>query len=233
MKPSAIAENGMVMVLLCVLGAACVLAGCRVTEPTRNVEPTGFLRDYSQLEKGKGPNDPQLMYINPNTRFVAYKKVMIDRVTIWRKPDTRVDEETEKDLQRMADYAHAALRRNLRRDYRLVTEPGPATMRLRVAITQARASNVVLDTISNVVPPAIAIGMATKLATGTESFVGHAEVEAELVDSLSNERLAAMVGRRAGGRTFEGKFDKWDDVKKAIDFWVLLFRNRLQELRAR
>ena len=46
------------------------------------------------------------------------------------------------------------------------------------------------------------------------------QVEAELLDSMSGERLAAVIDKRVGGASFEGQFDKWDDVKNSCDEWA-------------
>ncbi len=58
------------------------------------------------------------------------------------------------------------------------------------------------------------------LATDTAVIVGKVGFEAELVDSRTNARLAAAVGRRVGTKTFRGMFSKWSDVEIAFDTWA-------------
>ena len=48
-------------------------------------------------------------------------------------------------------------------------------------------------------------------------FVGRAGIEAEILDSMTNERLAAGIERRAGAETIKGAFGKWTQVKQAMD----------------
>ena len=58
-----------------------ILTGCSTTHKTRKVETSGFLKDYSQLRKGES-DEAQLVYINAQTDFAKYDKVMIDSVQI-------------------------------------------------------------------------------------------------------------------------------------------------------
>jgi hypothetical protein len=55
----------------------------------------------------------------------------------------------------------------------------------------------------------------------------------ELKDARTNVRLMAAVDERVGGKTFEGKFDKWDDVQQAFDYWAGRLKARLAQERAK
>ncbi|MEE8414726.1 MAG: DUF3313 domain-containing protein [Desulfobacterales bacterium] len=180
------------------------LGACVTTEQTRSAKPSGFLKNYSQLRKGGGER-AQLFYINRNVNFDAYSKVMIEPVTIWHGEGSDLSSVPRDELQRMADYLYSATRKELGSILSIVERPGPGVMRVRMAITTAKGSNVPMDIVTNVLPPAIAIDWGKKLATGTHAFVGKAAIEAEVLDSLSYVRLAAAVDERAGGKTFEGK----------------------------
>jgi hypothetical protein len=106
-------------------------------------------------------------------------------------------------------------------------------MRLRVAITEARGSKVVMDTISSIIPVGMALGLVKKVATGTNLSVGKASVELEIQDSQTGERLVAAVDERAG-RKYTGKFDKFQKyhtVEDAFDFWAKKLKKRLKEFR--
>lgn len=83
-------------------------------------------------------------------------------------------------------------------DYRIVREPGPHVMRLTVALTEAEASNTVLDTIPSVLPTGYLLSGTKSLATGTGTFVGSASVEAKMTDAELGTHLAAAVDRRGG-----------------------------------
>ena len=54
-------------------------------------------------------------------------------------------------------------------------------------------------------------------------------MEFELVDSFSRKRLAAGVDARAGTKALKGKFDQWNDLKEAFEFWTQKVRYELVE----
>lgn len=206
-------------------------SGCATTQQARRVETSGFLGDYSQLEKGK-KGEALLVYFNPNADFSAYDKVLIDDVAVWRASDADLSDVPRSEVEELALGLHRAVEENLREDYEIVRIPEPRTLRIRMAITEASESWVVLDTLTTVIPHARLISGIKKLATGTHSFVGKASIEGEILDAESGERLAAAVDSRAGGKSFQGVMSSWDDVKEACKYWAERLRDRLRAERA-
>ena len=88
-----------------------------------------------------------------------------------------------------------------------------------------------MNTASTVVPVARAFSELKRFVTGTHSFVGRAAFEAEILDSITGETLAAKVGTRGGGKRLRSAQDKYRDVKAAIDFWAKNFSEKLNQLR--
>jgi hypothetical protein len=208
---------------------AAVLVGCQTTRKTRGAQAEGFLRDYSQLHKGKG-DDPQLVYFNPSADWKRYDSIMIDSVTIWYTDST--EKLSVEDRQTLTDLAYHALHTELGKDYGVVNYPGPHTLRLRVAITEAKGAKVVGNTVTTIVPQLKVISTLAGVATDTQVFVGSAAIEAEMTDSMTGERLAAAVDERAGGKSLRGIGGEWKDVDNAFKFWAEDLRKRLAELRA-
>jgi hypothetical protein len=215
---------------LCLL----MLLGACATYQARSTQTTGFLGDYSQLKPG-GEGKALLVYIDPKADFKSYKRIFMDPVKLYASPEHSMSTISLEDRQKLLNYADASIREHLAKDYVFVMEPGPGIMRLRVAITEAEDANVVMDTVSTVLPIGLAISGLQAAATGSCSFVGSAGVEAEMLDSLSNTRLAAAADRRVAGKvTGEfNKFDEWHAVKDAIDYWADRLQTRLAELRAK
>ncbi len=206
-----------------------LITGCSSTFQTRKVTTSGFLGDYSQLGKGSD-DEAQLIYINPKTDFNSYTKILMDPVKFYSDENSKLEGEDKK---RIVDYLDATIKEQLKTDYMFVNEPSAGTMRLRVAITEAKGSKVVLDTMSSIMPPAIALGLVKKVATGTNLSVGKASVELEIQDALTGERLVAAVDERAG-RKYTGKFDKFEKyhtVEDAFDYWAKKLKDRLKEFR--
>ena len=219
-----------------VITGVCVLMllGACATMQARSTKTAGFLGDYSQLKEG-GDGKALLVYIDPKADIKSYARILMDPVKLYASSENSMENVSLDDRKKLLNYADAALREHLAKNYVFVREPGPGVMRLRVALTEADASYVVLDTISTVVPVGLALSGLQALATGSCAFVGSAGVEAELQDSQTGKRLMAAVDRRVGGKmTGQGdKFDQWRTVKNAVDYWAERLQTRLAEERAK
>jgi hypothetical protein len=203
---------------------------CASTTQTRSVEPSGFLKNVSQLEEG-GDDEALLVYFNPSADWARYDKIILEPVTVWRNENFDPDEISKEDLQRLVDALYIAVKDQLAKDYQIVDRSGPGVLRMRVAITEADDSVVVMDTITNILPIGIGINLVTKGITGTSAFVGEVAIEAEILDSLTNERLAALIDERAGTKSYQDKFKDWGDVNKAFIYWAERTRKKLLGLR--
>jgi hypothetical protein len=211
-----------------------MLCGACATYQARSTKTTGFLGDYSQLKPGKD-GQALLVYINPRANFKSYTRILMDPVMLYASKEHSMMNVSTDDQRKLLNYADAAIREKLGKDYVFVQKPGPGVMRLRLAITEAEDANVVLDTVSTVLPIGLAIAGLQAAATGSCSFVGSAGAEAELQDSQTGERIMAAVDRRVAGKvTGEfNKFDEWHAVKDAVDYWAQKMQTRFAEERAK
>jgi hypothetical protein len=198
---------------------------------TGRAAPSGFLGDYSLLSKG-GADEPSLIYVDDDADFSAYEKITINPVTIWRAAGSSLTGVPEEEFQQLADYLHASLRTALGEHFEVVEQSGPDVLRLRVAITEVRRAQIVPNIVSTVLPPARLLSNVQSMATGTHAFVGKAAIEGEVLDSQTNQRLAAMVDERAGGKTLSGSTNSWRDVYAAYDYWAQGLVKRLEAYRA-
>jgi len=218
-----------------VLLGALVLGGCASTYQQRSVKGSGFLSDYSQL-KDRGGDTAMLSYIDPKVNFRAYNKIMLEPVRAYVSgKDSPMAKLPKEQQQHLLNYFDAALRENLKRDYALVSQPGPGVLRVRVALTEATGSKVVLDTVSTVLPIGLALSSVKAIATGEHLNVGTVGAECEGLDSLTNKRLFAAADARVG-RKITLKFDKfstWHAAEDACDFWAAQLRDRLAEKRGK
>ena len=212
------------------LAMTLLMVGCATTEKTRSAKPSGFLGDYSKLRQG-GDDEAQLVFINPQADWSKYTKVLMDPVRVYANRDSKLAKHSPSELKILVDSFDASIRTAIAGDYAFVTSPGPEVLRIRIAITEAKGSVVLLDTMSNVLPPMVVVTSLKKAATGTHLAVGKTGVEAEILDAQTGKQLAAMVDERAGGKTFKGKFGKWNDTKAAFDHWAGRLKARLATLR--
>ena len=204
-----------------------VLVACTATRARRGApQKSGFLGDYSQLEKRDG-YPMSLVYINPDVDFTLYDSISIDSVTLWVTEETSARPEekrklSEKDRQMLTDLLYEALYEELGRYFVIADHPSHSTIRLRAALTQTKGANVPLRTLTTVVPQLRAATSLGGLSADVAYTVGKATVEIEVVDSITGERLAASVDQRAGNKALltTRTFTKWGDVEAAAQFWA-------------
>lgn len=216
---------------LLVLGFSLSLSSCARTRQSRSVETSGFLGDYSQLRKGEG-KEAELVYINAKTDFSKYDKVLIESVKIYANPGSDFASVPQDIQQALTDHFYLALHEQLGQVCTIVKTPGPGTIRLRAAITEAAGASVALNAVTTIIPQTRLISVLVGRAADVAPTVGQAGMEAEATDSLTGTRLAAAVDRRVGAKTLRGAFSSWGDVEAAFDQWAENFGERLEALRA-
>ena len=92
-----------------------IIQGCASTQQRRNVEESGFLGNSSSLLEEGEDGQALRRYINPNTDWHSYTKVILEPVTIWKDKDT--EDVSHEDLQTLANFLHGQLYDALGKDY--------------------------------------------------------------------------------------------------------------------
>lgn len=219
--------NGMALGLAAAFAALSI--GCASTSQTTKVNESGFLSDYGQLQPG-ADGEAQMLYIDESAQFGAYTKILMDPITIYAASDSsNLNDVPQDELKSIVDYLDAAVRAQLAPNYTFVDRAEPGTMRLRIAVTEAKGANVVLNAASSVTPAGLALNGIKKAVTGASTGVGRAGVEMEILDAQTGKRLVAAVDARAGSKM--SSFDKWQGVQEAYDYWAGRLAARLAELR--
>jgi hypothetical protein len=213
-----------------------LIIGFTLTLPTgcgQKKSSSGFLQDYSYLKPGpRGGAD--LLYIKEDVNFSVYNKVMIDQVVFYYSEDAKYKGIDPNELKELADAFHKAFVDELADGYTVVAEPGPDVLRIRTAITELVPSKPALNTITTIIPIGLAISSLKRVVTGTHTFVGQASAEMEVLDSQTNELLAAAIDTKAGKKyqVVEG-MQKWGHAKDAFTFWAKRLRSRLDDLQGK
>lgn len=210
--------------------AVCVLSvvGCAATQKAE-IKPGGlkcaFLgSDCSRLSPG--PEDgAALLYNNPKADWTKYNKVLTSPVTFWGGDTTQV---SAADQQELVNYFNQKLREKIGEKMPLADRPGPGVLKLDVAMTDAETATPVLRSVSMIVPQAHMLSNLSYLATDTFPFVGGAQGEAKVTDSMTGQTLALVVDRRIGGGNVSTGFQwQWGDAQNAIDAWCERAANKL------
>jgi hypothetical protein len=202
-------KRGVCLATLVVLANA-LSGGCAKAPTMTN---TGFLSTYESLEK---VGEKRLVYLTPDV-VKEYDKVIINRVQVLVHREEPVMTAEQRD--EVIDYFQAALERVFtEQGYEVVSEPGPRTARLRIAITDIRKSSFW----GNLHPGSKLMGAGT----------GGASMEGEFVDSVTGRQLAAVIQASKGTQFDLDYFDGLNDVKDAIDAWAKQAEKTLDMLRA-
>jgi hypothetical protein len=170
--------------------AGLLVAGCATPPPEHF---SGYLGDYSKLESVKGEGGDEIRrWVSPKLQKGEYLKLMVDPIVFFpqAQPTPQISAET---LRQIGAYANEALRRELGKSFLLVNQAGPGVARLQVAFTGVTTETEGLAPYEYI--PVAAIAAGVQEATGTRSREPAIQVEAQVTDSLSNQRLAAAVRR--------------------------------------
>lgn len=191
--------------------------GCGGVRARRQAaEPSGFLGDYSRLDKIQGYEFLQ-MYIAPGVDWSGYHAIHLDSVTVWMS--NRQATLTDADQQLLTDVLYKALHDALSERFLMAEHPGPQTIQVRAALTQAKGANVPLNTITTVVPQMRLLTTVGGLAADTATLVGSASIEMEGLDGITDRLLVAAVDSRAGHKSLTTMLSKWADVEATATFW--------------
>ncbi len=194
----------------------------------REVKPkdfSGWMDDYDSLVFAENLN--AFVFFNEDMRG-KYDKVLLQSVTVYAR-----DARTDRDIANKAtDYLTAEVRKMLEQRGILATEPGPGVLRYHMAITGVEKSKEELK--AHNVLPVSAVFRGAKAATGNLNTYIDAMFEAEMVDSVTGERAAAIV-RRGIGETEKKSGDEltFEDVQPTLDAWLASYEKTLDDFLAR
>ncbi len=212
-------RHGRALVLTVLIAAPLLVSACAATRGRRGTpEESGFLGDYSQLQAVDGYPAARL-YIKPGVQWANYDSVQLDSVGLYA--DASTAKLSPADQQMLTDTLYKSLYDDLSKYFTVVNQAGPNTLRLRVALAQVSGAMPVLRTVTTVVPQLRVLGAVVGLAGDTATMVGSATVEVEVLDSATNQRLAAAVDDRAGTKVLFATraYTTWGDVQAACSYW--------------
>lgn len=194
-----------------------LLSACTTTEKAQVTQTSGFLGvDSAKLSVG-GKEQAGMRYVNSAAQWTQYNKVIIAPVTFWGADSTKV---SAPDQQTLVNYFSQQLHEELGKKFKIVDQPGPGVLKVAVAMTDAEAATPGLRSISIIIPQAHMLSNLKYLATGTFPFVGAAQGEFKITDSISGQTVAAAVDKQIGGGSIKAGFQwQWGDAENAITEW--------------
>lgn len=176
---------------------------------------SGFLGDYSALAQVKDKAGETVMrYVSPKFKPGAYQKVMIDPTSYYPAPKP-TDQVTASTLTEISAYVDKGLREKIGAKVPLASEPGPGVLRMRPAITAVVPQTPGLKPYQ-VIPIAFIISSAK--GRGKEAAIN---VEVDVVDSVTGERMGAAVRKGVGAKLASDKAPlTLKDVQPLLDKWI-------------
>lgn len=198
-----------VLIVLIFCGA---LACATETVPKKS----GFLSDYSKLTKTPYKDaEGAYSYFNPEKPLNLYSKFIVLPVQIHLVQSASASNVLKKDMQKLADYFYSKLIKKLKNsDYKVVQDPGPDTLILRVAITNLEPTNPI-------------VGMSMKPSPKFSGIWGGASAEAELIDALTGEVVVAVIDTQKGKRY--DKITRYGNPLEVIERWAKRLIIRMDE----
>lgn len=199
--------------------------GCAQTRHVKSVDKSGFLGEalYEKLTPGdQSIGEASLRWVDDSAKGQKESKLILDPVVLYRQPhDVKKEGNPNQDAQELINYFHSKIYEALSKHFEIVNKPGPQTFRVQIALTAYEERWVALDMISTAIPQMLLVSELKGLVTDKPSFVGQAQAEAKVSDSLTGHVVAAAIDRRVGGKTLGKGMSSWADVKHAMDYWAL------------
>ncbi len=210
MKPSL-----KIFAVVMVCFALIIAVGCT----TKQVRYSGFLEDYPEFKTGPlGGAD--FIYIKEGVDFKVYNKILMDPVVFYLSDDSKYKGIHPDELKELSDAFHEAIAASLEGAYPLVDKPGPDVLHIRLAITDVVESRPVLKTINTVRSVGSTGAMVPMRVATINTYFGQASMEAELLDSQTDDRLAAAIDTKVVEKFKDaGEINKWRQAKDAFKFW--------------
>jgi hypothetical protein len=189
---------------------------------TGGKSPSGFLSNYAQLNAGYGTADAVSSFVKSGVDFKKYDSVIIEPVTTTVAAPGISPAVTDQ----LAAYLSGSLNSQLSSGYKIVNTPGPKTLRVRTGLTDVIENSKGGKPVVTVhTDPKITLSGNLGSAT-IATFVSQVSFEGELLDSMSGERLAALIDHRLGNKREATATTQWASVRSAINQGVGRLRER-------
>ena len=224
-------EKPSVSVVLALI--ACLLMSACASEPPTAEQlqimqprPASFA---GAMQLTPGPAGSELLYYqNLDAESFHYDSIIIEPIVLWCG-DMTLDISPE-DQFILSVYLYKVLRSHLARNFRIADKPGPGVMRLRVVFVDPGNAADGMLTVSAMPPPQSLKQAVANLSGGAYAFIGAAQSEGVVTDSITGARLLAWIDRRVGGGSLKlPVLWQWGDAHAAVDYWAETLSARLTQ----
>lgn len=191
--------------------------GCASKTPDED-EYSGFLKSYKHLKEVEASDGVDVLaWTNENFKKGKYHSILLDPVALY--PDLPSDDDMSKNTTKaMLDHFNKALKAELSKTVKLSDAPGPGVVRLRIAITSIDKTIQDYKWYSYI-PLTFVVTSAGEL-TGLRDKASVLNVEAELVDTMTDEAQVSVVRKDFGSNLDGDDQITMKEIKKTLDKWA-------------
>ncbi|EOC1425920.1 DUF3313 domain-containing protein [Cronobacter dublinensis] len=197
------------------LAALLLLAGCS-SSVTKPEQYSGFLKDYSGLEKTtSATGKPVMRWVAPGFNLNNYDSIVYNPVVYYPAPKP-TGQISQKVLDGLLNYTNDKLKTSAASRKPLVATPGPRSVIFRGAITAVDSSKEGLQ-FYEVLPVALVVA-GTQVATGHRTMDTSLFFEGELIDAATQKTVVKVV-RKGEGKDLKNENTPLtvENLKQVID----------------
>jgi len=170
-----------------------VLAGCATSKPQNLV----FLGSGIELQSVPGSPSMRSWSSRPGV-LGDYHAFLFEPVVVSLGKSPADNQATADELKNLSEHLRTAFTAELTRGgYTIVDIPGDGVLRVRAALTELVPVDPAKNVAAKVVGSAIGVGLFIPTVD-----IGHAAIEVDMRDCMTNARVAAYADRKAGRAYF-------------------------------
>lgn len=189
----------------------CILAGCA----TAKTIETGFLGDYANFHPSDKV-DGLLVEKHPTKKISDYSKFMVEPIEVRLTHESKGEKLDHQQVEKMAEQFHDEIVMALKEKYEVVDQPGEGVLKIRSALTDIYPNKIYLN-----------LHWSTTLS---KQGIGGAAIEAEFIDTATNERILGVVDARQGKPLkYTNGLTRWGHTKEVFNGWRDLLMKTLAE----
>lgn len=181
------------LILLVAAGSSPLLTGCAGVDPIAYAGLPSSSRLTADAQDGSG----RVPYsYRPSVDWRRYGKVIIDPVVIYQGADNQFGDIPSNDRAALAKAMTTQFTTKLASWYAMTEVPGPATLRVKLTLTGAKATMPVIGTLTHF---DIAGGLYNGIQTVRDReglMSGSVSYAVEIYDSVSKQLLRAYVSKQ-------------------------------------
>ena len=175
---------------------------------------TDFLASPVEL-KPCPESKEKLWWERPDFNWHSYKKVIIDPIAVVGDAAGGESAPDRADILKLEQYFQKSVTEKLAPEFAVVREPGTDVLRIRPAITRVERVKPLVNAL-------------TTVALFIPLDMGGASIEVEFLDSLTGERLAAMVETKSGTPLqLIASLSRYGHAENAMDDWASELKSAL------